>query len=58
MAEARYFHLRSRSMEHQVLDDVAPISVGHLIACGNCTASELVMLAATDGVGRNEKLTP
>ncbi len=45
----RYFELRSRNMEHRVLDDVAPISVGQLIACGNCTASELVMRVATDG---------
>ncbi|MDK1389846.1 radical SAM family RiPP maturation amino acid epimerase [Sinorhizobium sp. 8-89] len=45
----RYFHLRSRSIEHRVLDDVAPISIGQLIERGNCTASELVMRATTDG---------
>lgn len=45
----RCFHLRSRSMEHRVLD-YAPISVGQLIACGNFTASELVMRASTDGM--------
>ncbi|MBP2236447.1 radical SAM family RiPP maturation amino acid epimerase [Sinorhizobium kostiense] len=45
----RYFDLRSRSREHRVLDDVAPISIGDLIACGNCTASELVMRVTTDG---------
>ncbi|MBB4188986.1 radical SAM family RiPP maturation amino acid epimerase [Sinorhizobium terangae] len=44
-----YFVLRSRSSEHRVLDDVAPISVGDLIARGNCTASELVMRVTTDG---------
>lgn len=44
-----YFHLRSPNIEHRVLDDVVPISVGHLIACGNCTASELIMRVATDG---------
>ncbi|MGY8678565.1 radical SAM family RiPP maturation amino acid epimerase [Bradyrhizobium sp. UFLA05-153] len=45
----RSFHLRSRNMEHHVLDDVAPTSVGHQIACGNCTASGLVMRVTTDG---------
>ncbi|WP_225129455.1 MULTISPECIES: hypothetical protein [unclassified Bradyrhizobium] len=45
----RCFHLRSRNMEHRVLDDIAPTSVGHLIAYGNCTASELVRQVTTDG---------
>ncbi|RWM44848.1 radical SAM family RiPP maturation amino acid epimerase [Mesorhizobium sp.] len=45
----RYFHLRSRNIEFRVLDDVVPISVGDLIACGNCTASELIMRVTTDG---------
>lgn len=45
----RYFHLRSRNIEHRVLDEVVPISVGHLIACGNWTASELIMRVTTDG---------
>ncbi|WP_442921378.1 radical SAM family RiPP maturation amino acid epimerase [Mesorhizobium sp. ISC15] len=45
----RYFHLRSRNIEYRVLDDVVPISVGELIACGNCTASELIMRVTTDG---------
>ncbi|MEI9425955.1 hypothetical protein O7A70_33280 [Mesorhizobium sp. Cs1299R1N1] len=44
-----YFNLRSRNMEHRVLDDVVPMSVGNLIACGNCTASELLMRVKTDG---------
>ncbi|MGL3104385.1 radical SAM family RiPP maturation amino acid epimerase [Bradyrhizobium sp. BR 1432] len=44
----QYFHLRSRNKEHRVLDDVGPISVGELIACGNCTASELVRRVTTD----------
>ncbi|MEK9281125.1 radical SAM family RiPP maturation amino acid epimerase [Bradyrhizobium sp. ISRA442] len=48
-ASNRSFHLRSRNMEHRVLDDIAPISVGHLIAYGNCTASELVRQVTTDG---------
>ncbi|WP_286295032.1 radical SAM family RiPP maturation amino acid epimerase [Aminobacter sp. SS-2016] len=42
------FHLRSRNSEHRVLDGVVPIPIGHLIASGNCTASELIM-RATDG---------
>lgn len=37
------FHLRSRNLEHRVLDGVVPIPIGHLIASGNCTASELIM---------------
>lgn len=37
----RCFHLRSRNMEHRVLDDIAPISVGPLIADGNCTPGVL-----------------
>ncbi|GLS37814.1 hypothetical protein GCM10010869_34080 [Mesorhizobium tianshanense] len=45
----RCFHLRSRNIEHRVLDEVVPISVGDLIACGNCTASELIMRVTTDG---------
>lgn len=45
----RCFHLRSRNMEHRVLDDIAPISVGPLIADGNCTMSELVIRVAADG---------
>ncbi|MER8753842.1 radical SAM family RiPP maturation amino acid epimerase, partial [Mesorhizobium sp. M1050] len=45
----RHFHLRSRNIEHRIDDDVAPISVGDLIAYGNCTASELIMRIATDG---------
>ncbi|WP_225183953.1 hypothetical protein [Bradyrhizobium sp. NBAIM03] len=45
----RCFHLRSRNMEHRVQDDIAPTSVGHLIAYGNCTASELVRQVTTDG---------
>ncbi|MET4279241.1 MULTISPECIES: radical SAM family RiPP maturation amino acid epimerase [unclassified Bradyrhizobium] len=45
----RYFQLRARNMEHRVPDDIAPISVGDLIAFGNCTASELVMRVTTDG---------
>ncbi|WP_247354678.1 hypothetical protein [Bradyrhizobium sp. 160] len=48
-AGSRYFHLRSRNMEHRVLDDIAPISVGRLIADGNCTLSELVIQVAADG---------
>ncbi|MGY3333448.1 radical SAM family RiPP maturation amino acid epimerase [Mesorhizobium sp. USDA 4775] len=44
-----HFHLRSRNIEHRILDDVAPISVGDLIACGDCTASELVVRVITDG---------
>ncbi|MGX5806014.1 radical SAM family RiPP maturation amino acid epimerase [Bradyrhizobium sp. Arg314] len=44
-----YFDLRSRYKEHRVLDDVVPKSVGHLIACGNFTASELIMRLTTDG---------
>ena len=45
----RHFHLRSRNIEHRVLDEVVPMSVGHLIACGNFTASELIMQVTTDG---------
>ncbi|GLR45219.1 hypothetical protein GCM10007880_57360 [Mesorhizobium amorphae] len=45
----RYFHLRSRNIEHRILDDVAPTSVGDLIARGSCTASELVVRVIADG---------
>ncbi|RXH28921.1 hypothetical protein XH99_13995 [Bradyrhizobium nanningense] len=48
-AGSRYFRLRSRNMEHRVRDDIAPISVGRLIADGNCTTSQLVIRAAADG---------
>ncbi|MET4156402.1 radical SAM family RiPP maturation amino acid epimerase [Bradyrhizobium sp. JR7.2] len=48
-AGTRHFHLRSRSMQHRVVDNLAPISVGDLIVCGNCTASELVMRITADG---------
>ncbi len=36
-------------MAHRMLDDVAPISTDHLIACGNSTAAELVTQITTDG---------
>ncbi|MGY3347138.1 MULTISPECIES: radical SAM family RiPP maturation amino acid epimerase [unclassified Bradyrhizobium] len=48
-ASNRSFHLRSRHMEHRVLDEITGASVGHLIAYGNCTASELVRQVTTDG---------
>ncbi|WFU29116.1 radical SAM family RiPP maturation amino acid epimerase [Bradyrhizobium sp. CB1717] len=48
-AGTRGFNLRSRNMQHRVADNVGPISVGDLIACGNCTASELVARIAADG---------
>ncbi|MCA1538055.1 radical SAM family RiPP maturation amino acid epimerase [Bradyrhizobium sp. NBAIM03] len=44
-----HFHLRSRNMQHRVIDNLGPISVGDLIACGNCTASELVTRITADG---------
>lgn len=45
----RHFHLRSRYNEYVILDDVAPISVGDLIACGDCTASEMAVRVIADG---------
>ncbi|AEH78184.1 radical SAM family RiPP maturation amino acid epimerase [Sinorhizobium meliloti] len=45
----RHFHLRSRYNEYVILDDVAPISVGDLIACGDCTASEIAVRVIADG---------
>ncbi|MCP3476552.1 radical SAM family RiPP maturation amino acid epimerase [Bradyrhizobium sp. CCGUVB1N3] len=46
-----HFHLRSRNMQHRVIDNLAPLSVGDLIAGGNCTASELVRRITADGRG-------
>lgn len=48
-AGRRSFNLRSRNIEHKVLDDVATVSIGDLIACGRFTASELISQAATNG---------
>lgn len=45
----RHFHLRSRNVEHRVADDVAPLSIGDLIAGGRLTAAELTACAAADG---------
>ncbi|ACI58193.1 conserved hypothetical protein (plasmid) [Rhizobium leguminosarum bv. trifolii WSM2304] len=45
----RRFRLYSRYFEQGIEDDVAPISVGDLIAYGECTASELVGRAIADG---------
>lgn len=45
------FNLRSRNVEHRILDDVAPVSIGALIASGKLTASELISQAAANGAG-------
>lgn len=45
------FNLRSRNIEHRILDDVAPMSIGELIARGRLTASELISHAAANGAG-------
>jgi radical SAM family RiPP maturation amino acid epimerase len=50
-AGAGSFRLHSRNVEHEVLDDIGPISIGELIARGDCTASELTARAAADGAG-------
>ncbi|WP_082848037.1 radical SAM family RiPP maturation amino acid epimerase [Bradyrhizobium sp. DOA9] len=44
-----HFHLRSRNMQHRVIDNLGPISVGNLIERGNCTPSELVKRVTSDG---------
>ncbi len=45
------FVLRTRNIEHRVLDDVTPVSIGELIARGDGTAPQLIARAATDGMG-------
>jgi radical SAM family RiPP maturation amino acid epimerase len=44
------FRLHSRNVEYRVLDDVAPVSVGDLIARGDSCASEVVARAAANGL--------
>ncbi|TBE59174.1 radical SAM family RiPP maturation amino acid epimerase (plasmid) [Rhizobium beringeri] len=48
-AKRHHFLLRSRHWEYQVPDNAASISVGDLIAGGQCTASEIVARVVTDG---------
>jgi radical SAM family RiPP maturation amino acid epimerase len=48
-AGEKRFNLRSRNIEHRILDDVAPISIGDLIAGGDLTASELISRADATG---------
>ncbi|MBY3225947.1 radical SAM family RiPP maturation amino acid epimerase [Rhizobium laguerreae] len=48
-AKRHHFLLRSCGWEYQVPENVPSISVGDLIAGGNCTASELVAQIVTDG---------
>jgi len=45
------FNLRSRNIEHRILDDVAAVSIGELIASGKLTASELISHAVANGAG-------
>jgi radical SAM family RiPP maturation amino acid epimerase len=44
-----HFYLRSRNVEHRIVDDVAAMPIGDMIARGEFTASELTARAAADG---------
>ncbi|MGX9992568.1 radical SAM family RiPP maturation amino acid epimerase (plasmid) [Rhizobium sp. Z1P35] len=44
-----HFHLRSRNVHYTVGDNVAPISLGGIIASGDHTTAQLVARAVTDG---------
>ncbi|WP_457812392.1 radical SAM family RiPP maturation amino acid epimerase [Sinorhizobium meliloti] len=44
-----HFHLRSRNVHYTVADNVAPISLGDIIASGDLTASQVIARAVTDG---------
>ncbi|NNH57349.1 radical SAM family RiPP maturation amino acid epimerase [Rhizobium laguerreae] len=44
-----HFHLRSRNVHSTVADNVAPISLGDIIASGDHTAAQLVARAVTNG---------